>query len=71
MRLGPGAGELAVTLAVRDEALAQRKQKMNRTHRDMKYFFATIESLRRHRKRSEFVLFEDFLRPVEWLFHAN
>ncbi len=45
------------------EALAQRKQKMDRTHRDMKHFFATIESLRRHQKRSEFELFEAFLRP--------
>ena len=40
------------------EALAQRKQKMGRTHRDMKYFFATIESLRRHRKTVEITIFE-------------
>ena len=45
------------------EALAQRKQKMGRTHRDMKYFFATIESLRRHRKTVEITIFETFLRP--------
>ena len=45
------------------EALEQRKLSMRRAHRDMKSFFATIESLRRHRKRDEIRLFENFLRP--------
>jgi len=43
------------------EALAQRKQEMERAHNDMLHFHATLESLQYRRDRNGMVLFSGFL----------
>ena len=42
-------------------ALSQMKQQMQRAHRDLIHFHATLESLRKRRERSGLVLFNGFL----------
>lgn len=43
------------------DALAQRKRDMQRTHRDMTHFYATLETLKNKRKRSASIQLSNFL----------
>ncbi len=48
---------------VAGEALAQRKQEMERAKGDLVHFHATLRSLRRHKSEMDIQAFEAFLRP--------
>ncbi|HEY8153370.1 MAG TPA: hypothetical protein VII72_04495 [Myxococcota bacterium] len=57
--LEPTAAEQSTPLG--GAALAQRKQDMQRAHRDMLHFHTTLESLQERKDRNGLVLFSQFL----------
>ena len=59
LMLEPTAAEQSTPLG--GAALAQRRQDMQRAHRDMLHFHATLESLQQRKDRNGLMLFSQFL----------